>query len=364
VGFSIRVAPGVRIRASSRGVRTSVGPRIARVHVGGGRTGFSTGLGPVTYYSNLSGQRGSTRSAASVRSVGRMTSLQASKLQTAQELQGALNRIVTLHRHSFDQMTRPTAPDPQPVDLGPLRSQLRAQNLVGIRLLARADRKAAKAEADRAADALAALQFAERVRQRDAHAAFLNDWWEKLLRNDPAVTEELLDRAFADNDAAAAILSINGAEAAVVVMVPDDSVVPDRFPTTTDAGNLSIRKMTKKDHDAYYRELVAGDVLVTVREAMAVAPGLDSVRVVAVRTSQPDAFGAVKAEALVAVAFQRRSLDGVAWDTASATSILHEASTDLVVNYRGAALTIAPIDLLKEPDVASLVAAIDLDEVS
>jgi hypothetical protein len=196
------------------------------------------------------------------------------------------------------------------------------------------------------------------------HVAFLNDWWEKLLRNDPAVTEELLDRAFGDNDAAAAVLSMTGAEAAVVVMVPDDSVVPDRFPTTTDAGNLSIRKMTKKDHDAYYRELVAGDVLVTAREALAVAPGLDSVRVVAVRTSQPDAFGAVKAEALVAVAFERRTLDGVAWDTASATSILHDASTDLVVNYRGAALTIAPIDLLKEPDVASLVAAIDLDELS
>ena len=47
VGFSIRIAPGVRIRASKRGIRTSLGPRIARVHVGGGRTGFSTGMGPV-----------------------------------------------------------------------------------------------------------------------------------------------------------------------------------------------------------------------------------------------------------------------------------------------------------------------------
>jgi hypothetical protein len=149
-----------------------------------------------------------------------------------------------------------------------------------------------------------------------------------------------------------------------MVMVPDDTVVPDRFPTTTDAGNLSIRKMTKKDHDAYYRELVAGDLLVTVREAMAVAPGLTSARIVAVRTGSPNGFGAVAAEALAAAAFDRQILDGVAWDQASATSILHDASTDLVVNYRGAALTVTPIDLSKEPDVAKLVAAIDLDELS
>ncbi|MFI2651773.1 DUF4236 domain-containing protein [Micromonospora fulviviridis] len=38
MGFSIRLAPGVRIRASSRGIRTSLGPRAARVHFGAGRT--------------------------------------------------------------------------------------------------------------------------------------------------------------------------------------------------------------------------------------------------------------------------------------------------------------------------------------
>ena len=43
MGFSVKIAPGVRVRASSRGIRTSIGPRAARLHVGGGRTGFSTG---------------------------------------------------------------------------------------------------------------------------------------------------------------------------------------------------------------------------------------------------------------------------------------------------------------------------------
>src|SRR6476646_9925513 len=57
MGFSVKLAPGVRVRASSRGVRTSLGPRAARVHVGGGRTGFSTGVGPVTYYTSGGSQR-------------------------------------------------------------------------------------------------------------------------------------------------------------------------------------------------------------------------------------------------------------------------------------------------------------------
>jgi hypothetical protein len=57
MGFSVKIAPGVRVRASSRGVRTSIGPRAARVHVGGGRTGFSTGLGPVSLYTSGSSRR-------------------------------------------------------------------------------------------------------------------------------------------------------------------------------------------------------------------------------------------------------------------------------------------------------------------
>ena len=50
MGFSVKIAPGVRVRASSRGVRTSIGPRVARVHVGACRTGISTGAGPVGLY--------------------------------------------------------------------------------------------------------------------------------------------------------------------------------------------------------------------------------------------------------------------------------------------------------------------------
>jgi Protein of unknown function (DUF4236) len=58
MGFSFKVAPGVRIRASNRGLRASVGPRVARVHVGAGRTSMSSGLGPVSLYHTVGKARG------------------------------------------------------------------------------------------------------------------------------------------------------------------------------------------------------------------------------------------------------------------------------------------------------------------
>jgi hypothetical protein len=57
LGISIKLAPDVRVRASSRGVRTSLGSRAARLHVGGGRTAFSSGLGPVSMSGTLSARR-------------------------------------------------------------------------------------------------------------------------------------------------------------------------------------------------------------------------------------------------------------------------------------------------------------------
>jgi hypothetical protein len=65
MGFSLKLAPGVRIRALSRGLCTSVGPRAARVHFGAGRAGVSSGAGPVGFYSSLGGGRSTSTRRAS-----------------------------------------------------------------------------------------------------------------------------------------------------------------------------------------------------------------------------------------------------------------------------------------------------------
>ena len=47
----IHVIPGlVKVRVSGRGLRLCLGPRQARVHLGAGGPGVSTGYGPFTWY--------------------------------------------------------------------------------------------------------------------------------------------------------------------------------------------------------------------------------------------------------------------------------------------------------------------------
>lgn len=51
----MKIAPGVRVRASSRGFSAGIGPRAARVHVGTRGVGVSSGVGPFSAYSHLGG---------------------------------------------------------------------------------------------------------------------------------------------------------------------------------------------------------------------------------------------------------------------------------------------------------------------
>jgi hypothetical protein len=60
----LRLAPGIKVRIGRRGrTRWSLGPRAARLHVGGGyRSGVSTGAGSITWYEPLGRRRRRRRS--------------------------------------------------------------------------------------------------------------------------------------------------------------------------------------------------------------------------------------------------------------------------------------------------------------
>ena len=121
MGFSVKLAPGVRVRVSSHGVRAGIGPRIARVHVGAGRTGFSSGLGPFSVYGSVGGKR---RRSSGGRSSGRpsVAALQrqaaaarraqaeADKAREARRLAAVFQEIISLHRHDFPPAERPYCP--------------------------------------------------------------------------------------------------------------------------------------------------------------------------------------------------------------------------------------------------------------
>jgi hypothetical protein len=275
----------------------------------------------------------------------------------------AILAISQLHHADFPAAQKPLSPPPPPVDAAKIRDDFATAAVKGISLFDRAGRKAAKVKASGDADARIRHETEELRRQYDEYQQGLDQWWSRLLANDPdAVLYQLAD-AFEDNEAAAAPVGVNGDEVTIVVLLPGDNAVPERMPSTTAAGNLSLKKMTKKEHDAFYAMLAAGYVLVTAKEAFAVAPALGAVRIVAVRGTGTNAYGKKKGEALLATKIRKDATAGVQWTTVDAATVLNDISDELLVNQKGVNKTLSALDLAKEPDLAEVVASIDFDEL-
>lgn len=368
MGFSFKIAPGVRIRPTKRGIRTSFGPRVARLHIGGGtRAGVSTGAGPVTFYTSLSGSRrhatsGSTSrphtSASSQRALA-----QAATLQQAKELQEAFNSILNLHRQSFPEATPPTAPPPPEINANAIIAEFRRKALTGMSVFQRVARKQAQSTAEAAARQHIAQLEAERQRQWHADQSQLNEWWRALLRNEPDVVLAVLTEAFDDNEAPAAAVGVDGSEVSLVVLVPQIDVIPEKKPTITASGNITVQKATKAERNVFHTIVVNTNVLLTLREALAVAPGLTGARIIALQHSGNDVYGRPKIDVLLAARFERERLVGVQWESATSSAIVHEASSEVRLNYRNATKELLPLDLSKEPELTVLLSHMELDEL-
>jgi hypothetical protein len=190
----------------------------------------------------------------------------------------------------------------------------------------------------------------------------LHEWWSQLCGNDPDVVLATLAEAFEDNDAPAAAVAVDGADLSLVVLAPTDDVVPERMPARTQAGNLTLRKLPKADRSAFYTTLVAGQLLVTLREAFAVAPGIAAVRAVVLRNTGVDAYGKPRLECLLASRYLRSAFDGVHWQEADAGTIVEDTASELVFNLR-TGKGLQPIDLRQEPEIRELISLVDVEEL-
>ena len=362
-----KLAPGVRVRVTKGGVRTSLGPRAARVHVGGGyRGGVSTGAGPFTLYHSVGGtKRRRSRSAGPSRATVAAYQRQAAaaaKSAEASQIVMALEALADLHRHPVEPVSAPVAPAPPPVDEAGIRERHLKTAVQGIGIWKRSERKAARDHALGLAEVEISTTRAALDAERAKAQAELDERWKELLANNPDVVLATLTEAFEDNEAHAAAMSVDGTEASVAVFVPGPDIVPERLPSRTPAGNLSLKKMTQAQSAGFYTTAVCGHILATVREALAVAPGLVSVRIAAVRVAPPDVYGQARLECLVAATFSRSTLDGVDWAHADSPVVFDKCATEVSVNMTGRVKHLEPLDLASEPELAALIGAIDLED--
>jgi hypothetical protein len=239
-----------------------------------------------------------------------------------------------VHRTEFPPAVRPVAPPPSLPDARTVRRRQERNALAGIGLFQRAARAEAKEHAARAADAELAEARQQAAQQQAELQRQLDQRWQQLCDSDPDVVLTIVVEAFEDNEAPAAPVAVEGAELALVVLAPSDDVVPERVPDRTQAGNLTLRKLPKGERSALYTLLVLGHLLVTMREAFAVAPGITAIRSVLLRHAGADAYGRPRLDCLLAGRFLRSAFGGVRWQEANARTIVEDTATELLVNLR------------------------------
>ena len=168
----------------------------------------------------------------------------------------------------------------------------------------------------------------------------------------------MLAVGFGDNDAPVAPIGVDGSEVSLVVRVPQVDVIPDRMPTITDAGNMSLAEDVQGADQRLVPHLVAGHVLASVKEAFAIAPGSRSARVVVVRDDVGDPRCARRPRCRSSAAGSPgHALARVYWETVEAWDVLIEISTDTLMALRGSAKELKPLDLDHEPDLQRVVDA-------
>jgi hypothetical protein len=363
--MSFKVAPGVRISASSRGIRTSVGNSKARVSFGSSGAYASVGGGGVRVGQRLSGPSAAERSATGRTSGSRPSLAQLERAERAAEKEAAIvelqdleNSLVSLHHEDF----APAAPDevhpPAPVDVEALRAGIEQRELSRIGRFKLSERKAAKARARELADVEASRingQNAERYRDLCAGRAEL---WRLLTDHDTGLVMETLESAFADNASDATAVDVGTKDgvryATVLVVFGAVESVPERMPSLTAAGKPTTRKRTKSERNALYVAALGSTVLATVKEGLAVAPSVDEFRVVVLRKDLNAATPADFVAPIYAARFPRQVMQGLSWRTVNPTEALLFA-TDAEFQRKGAAGDVAPLKLAGNEDLAQLV---------
>ncbi|MGH3519365.1 MAG: hypothetical protein ACRDT2_00505 [Natronosporangium sp.] len=228
----------------------------------------------------------------------------------------------------------------------------------------RAERASAKQKAAAWTEAEAARQWTMLKSQQAQWQQSLDQQWHALVGNEPSIVLQTLAEAFEDNEAASAAVGVVADEVSLVVIVPPASqAIPEQMPGRTAAGNLSSRKITQADKADLFKQFVCGQVLVTLREAFAVAPGLNSARVIVLRNDGRDPYGRRSMPCLAAVSLTRRALQGVRWHEADATDVLNAAAHEKLLIQKGRSKELSPLDLTNEPEIASLIDAVDLEDL-
>jgi hypothetical protein len=358
MGFGIRIAPGVRLSASTRGLRAGIGPRAARIHVGAGRTSLSTGAGPFTLYGVGAGNRRRTRSSrasspsrTSLAAMERQTRTQARALEVAQ-VAAVERHLQSIHREDFPLAKEPVIAPPSSVDVAALTRELQAESVSALPWWKFQRRREARQVASWRAPGLAAERDEAAKAEYVAAVTAAKALWARLIANDPQAVLAELEAAFADNESPAVAVDCHGSNVSIVVLFPTIDLVPERKSSVTPGGKPTLKVRSKTDRNELYVMALGSAVLATAKEAFAAAPAVQSVSMVVLRRDSTTMVSPIYTGRLA-----RTKLDRFDWVRIDPTSELL-AATDATLRRTGSTKDVQPLDLANEPELRALVSEI------
>lgn len=211
----------------------------------------------------------------------------------------------------------------------------------------------------RAARDAPAYLAAERDRLARVHGELIaqaGEWWHALVANDELTVCEAVNAAFADNPAAGCAVGIDGDVLSVVLRQQDLDTLPTQTPGLTSAGRPNLKTLTKQDRLLWWLTIMGSNVVATVKEALATAPGVNAVEL-AVLTRLPDD------QRLGVIAYgrwTRRAIESIAWHEPEEAMRFLDIGEDVACAVSTTNSKISRIDTSGIPGLQQLVdAAVD-----
>ena len=346
MSFGFRVGPpGFKVRVSTRGVRTSVGPRSARVSFGTGRTRVSSGFGPFFASTSIGG--GSRRSVSTSRSPNRAVGPSVAQLARAEraaerarqdnERDTAVEhltqlrwRSTTVHLQGFVAARRPIINPPPPLPLDWVEAQATAHHLQGVGFFARSERSAAKERARHDANAYAEDET-HRLNIVYHHLQGQADqWWAHLSANDELTVCEAVNTAFSDNPAAGCAVGVTESTLSIVMRQQDIDSLPSQTPGLTSAGRTTLKSLTNKDRVRWWLMIMTSNLVASLKEAFAVAPGITDVSI-AVLSRIPDTM---RLGVVTFGTWTRTAINSTSWNTPEDAFRILDVGRDVACSVR------------------------------
>jgi hypothetical protein len=232
-------------------------------------------------YSGRSGRRGSnSRGSTTVRYVSNGPTATERRYAEGAAAHNALERLMGVGREKFVPLARPVVAAPRRLDAESISRAEWKKRRREVSVWDRSGRAALKTSIRESVSMYVAAHARWDDRAAARQQAVADSWWQHLLSGEPQVLSSVLVAAFADNPAPVKVVEARGSNAVLLLYLPPPSVLPERKANITPSGQLSTKAWTKTELNQVYAQLLAMHLLATLREAWAVAPSLQSIRVI------------------------------------------------------------------------------------